>query len=85
MIAHTCTEATVRYAAEIGHEMTVVRDATVDYSDEMMRDALDINIPDYASAIVITRDIIESLSPVAPISSSHEVATSIGIRKGIHR
>ena len=52
LIAHTCIEATVRYAAELGYDVTVVRDATADYSDEMMRAALDINIPNYASAVV---------------------------------
>ena len=33
-IAHTCIEATVRYAAELGYEVTVVKDATADYSDK---------------------------------------------------
>jgi ureidoacrylate peracid hydrolase len=32
LIAHTCIEATVRYAAELGYEVTVVRDAVADYS-----------------------------------------------------
>jgi ureidoacrylate peracid hydrolase len=36
LIAHTCVEATVRFAAELGYEVTVVRDATADYSDEEM-------------------------------------------------
>jgi ureidoacrylate peracid hydrolase len=58
LIAHTCIEATVRYAAELGYEVTVVRDATADYSDEMMHAALDINIPNYASAIVTTNEIL---------------------------
>jgi len=31
LIAHTCIEATVRYAAELGYDVTVVRDATADY------------------------------------------------------
>ncbi|MCM3900066.1 MAG: isochorismatase family protein [Pyrinomonadaceae bacterium] len=30
LIAHTCVEATVRYAAELGYEVTMVRDATAD-------------------------------------------------------
>src|SRR5262245_5623926 len=47
LIAHTCIEATVRYAAELGYEVTVVKDATADYSDEMMHAALDINMPNY--------------------------------------
>ena len=48
LVAHTCVEATVRYAAELGHETTVVKDATADYSEEMMHAAFDINMPNYA-------------------------------------
>jgi ureidoacrylate peracid hydrolase len=62
LIAHTCIESTVRYAAELGYEVTVVKDATADYSDEMMRAALDINLPNYASAIVTTKEVIASIS-----------------------
>jgi len=62
LIAHTCIEATVRYAAELGYDVTVVKDATADYSDEMMHAALDINIPNYASAIVTTSQIVTSIS-----------------------
>jgi hypothetical protein len=36
----------------------VVRDATADYSDEVMHAALDINIPNYASAIVSAQEIV---------------------------
>src|SRR5262249_16425714 len=52
LIAHTCLEATVRFAAELGYDVTVVRDATADYSDTEMHAALDVNLPNYASAIV---------------------------------
>ena len=62
LIAHTCVEATVRFAAELGYEITVVRDATADYSDQMMHAALDINMPSYASAIANTEDIIASIA-----------------------
>ena len=62
LIAHTCIEATVRYAAELGYEVTVVRDATADYSDEMMHAALDINMPNYASAIVSTQEIVAAIA-----------------------
>jgi nicotinamidase-related amidase len=58
MIAHTCVEATVRYAAELGYEVTVVKDATASYSDEHMHAALEVNIPNYASALVTTSEII---------------------------
>jgi ureidoacrylate peracid hydrolase len=62
LIAHTCVEATVRFAAELGYEVTVVKDATADYSNEEMHAALDINIPSYASAIVTTTEIVEAIS-----------------------
>jgi ureidoacrylate peracid hydrolase len=62
LIAHTCVEATVRYAAELGYEVTVVKDATADYSDKEMHAALDINMPNYASAIVTTTEIVESIA-----------------------
>jgi ureidoacrylate peracid hydrolase len=55
-------EATVRYAAELGYEVTVVKDATADYSDEEMHAALDVNIPNYANAIVTTNEVVEALS-----------------------
>jgi ureidoacrylate peracid hydrolase len=64
LIAHTCVEATVRFAAELGYEVTVVKDATADYSDEMMHAALEINLSNYASAIPTTDEILESISRV---------------------
>jgi ureidoacrylate peracid hydrolase len=64
LIAHTCVEATVRFAADLGYEVTMVKDATADYSDEEMHAALDVNIPNYASAVVTTTEIVESLSSV---------------------
>jgi len=62
LIAHTCVEATVRFAAELGYEVTVVKDATADYSDEEMHAALDVNLPNYASAIVTTNEVVDSIS-----------------------
>src|SRR6516225_10051539 len=62
LIAHTCIEATVRYAAELGYEVTVVNDAMADYSDEMMHAALDINMPNYANAIVSADEIVAAIA-----------------------
>jgi ureidoacrylate peracid hydrolase len=62
LIAHTCAEATVRYAAELGYEVTMVKDATASFSDEEMHAALDINIPNYASAIVTTNEVVDSIA-----------------------
>jgi nicotinamidase-related amidase len=62
LIAHTCVEATVRYAAELGYEVTMVKDATASYSDVEMHAALNVNIPNYATAIVTTDEIVDSLT-----------------------
>jgi ureidoacrylate peracid hydrolase len=62
LIATTCVEATVRFAAELGYEVTMVKDATADFSDERMHATLDISIPNYASAIVTTNEVVEALS-----------------------
>jgi isochorismate hydrolase len=40
----------------------VVRDAVADYSEEMMHAALDINMPNYASGIVTTKEVLASIS-----------------------
>jgi nicotinamidase-related amidase len=67
LIAHTCVEATVRYAAELGYEVTMVKDATADYSDKEMHAALEVNIPNYASAIVETEEIVRAISSVTRV------------------
>jgi len=40
----------------------LVKDATADYSDEEMHAALDVNIPNYASAIVTTNEVVDLMS-----------------------
>ena len=62
LIAHTCVESTVRFAAELGYEVTVVKDAVADYSDVHMQAALVTNLPNYATAIVTTDEVIEAIS-----------------------
>ena len=61
LVANTCVEATVRYAAESGYDVTVVRDATATYTDELMHAALDLNLPNYARAIVTTAEMVASI------------------------
>lgn len=61
LIVHTCVEATVRYGAELGYEVTVVRDVTASYSDEHMHASLDVTIPNYASDIVTTNEIVAAI------------------------
>jgi hypothetical protein len=44
-----------------GHPRT---DATASYSEEEMHAALDINIPNYATAIVTTHEVVDALASV---------------------
>ena len=62
LIAHTCVESTVRFAAELGYDVAVVKDAIADYSDEDMHAALVTNLPNYASAIVSAKELVDSIS-----------------------
>ncbi len=58
----TCVEATVRYAAELGYDVTMVKNASTDYSNKEMPAAFDVNIPNYAGALVSTEEIVASIS-----------------------
>jgi ureidoacrylate peracid hydrolase len=69
LIAHTCIEATVRFAAELGYEVTVAKDATADYSNEEMHAALEVNMPNYASAIGTTDEIVGAISSLQILGS----------------
>lgn len=57
LITHTCVEATVRFAAELGYDATVVSDATASYSEREMVAALKVNLPNYA-AVRTTADVL---------------------------
>jgi nicotinamidase-related amidase len=63
-------EATVRFAVELGYEVTLVKDATADYSDEEMYAALDVNIPNYASAVLTTDEIVEAILSLSAAGGS---------------
>ena len=40
----------------------MVRDATADYSDKEMHAALEVNIPNYASAVVTTGEVVDAMA-----------------------
>jgi len=65
VLANTCVEATARFAAELGYDVTVVRDAIASFSDEEMHVALDVNLPNYATAIVATSEVLDAISAVS--------------------
>jgi isoquinoline 1-oxidoreductase alpha subunit len=56
----------LRVAAELGYEVTVVKDAAADYSTDQMHAALDVNIPNYASGVVTTDELVDSISSLSP-------------------
>src|SRR5262249_39790345 len=62
LLAHTCVESTVRFGAELGYEITMVKDATASFTQEQMHAALEINLPNYASAIVSADEIVAAIS-----------------------
>ena len=62
MRANTCIESTVRYAAELGYEVTLVKDAIGSFSQAEMDASLQFNVPAYACAVASTDEIIAKLA-----------------------
>jgi nicotinamidase-related amidase len=62
MRANTCIESTVRFAAELGYEVTVAKDAIGSFGEAEMDATLQFNMPAYASAVVPTDEIVAKLS-----------------------
>jgi len=60
----------VRFAVELGYDVTVAKDATADYSEEFMHAALVTNLPNYASSIVITQEVTDALLGDRPLAQS---------------
>ncbi|RDK11916.1 cysteine hydrolase family protein [Cupriavidus lacunae] len=61
LLANTCIEATARYAQELGYYVTLIKDATAAYRQEMMRSAHELNGPTFAHSIIDTREFIALL------------------------
>ena len=70
LLAHTCVEATVRFAAELGYEVTVVKDATASVSAEQLQAAIEVNMPNYASTMVTTDEIVAILSGASSVNGA---------------
>lgn len=60
----------MRFAVELGYDVTVAKDATADYSEEFMHAALVTNLPNYASSIVITQEVTDALLGDRPLAQS---------------
>ena len=61
MIANTCIEATARLGMELGYHVTLIKDATAAFSHEGMHAAHEVNGPEFAHAILTTRELLSLL------------------------
>jgi nicotinamidase-related amidase len=77
LVANTCVEATARFGAELGYDVTVVRDATAAFSQAEMHAALDINLPNYVNAIVTTSEVVDSLASLSG-DAPESIAPALG-------
>src|SRR6201981_3224833 len=59
--ANACIDSTVRYAAELGYDVTLVKDAIASYRWEEMQATLELNLPNYATSILSAADTIAAL------------------------
>ena len=62
MRANTCIESTVRFAAELGYEVTLVKDAIASFGHQEMEASLKFNMPAYANALVTTEQFLARLA-----------------------
>jgi nicotinamidase-related amidase len=61
MLANTCIECTSRFATELGYRVTLVKDATAAFTEEMMYAAHELNGPTFAHAILTTSELVAAL------------------------
>jgi nicotinamidase-related amidase len=64
LLAHTCIDSTVRYAAELGYEPTLVKDAIGSPSWDEMKATLEVSAPNYARAILSTEEVLASFQNI---------------------
>jgi nicotinamidase-related amidase len=68
LVANTCIESTGRFAMELGYHVTLVKDATAAFSQEMMHAAHELNGPTFAHAILTSSELLTVLETSTPIS-----------------
>jgi nicotinamidase-related amidase len=61
MIANTCVESTARLGMELGYHVTIIKDATAAFSHEGMYAAHEVNGPQFAHAILTTKELLDLL------------------------
>jgi ureidoacrylate peracid hydrolase len=62
--ANTCIDSTVRYAAKLGYDVTLVKDAIASYRWEEMQATLELNLPNYATSILSAADTVAALAHI---------------------
>lgn len=65
LVANTCIESTGRFAMELGYHVTLVKDGTAAFSQEMTHAAHELNGPTFAHAILSTTELISALGPTS--------------------
>ena len=63
-------QSTVRFAAELGYEVTLVKDAIVNFAQAEVDASLQFNMPAYASAIVRIDEIVAKLAGFVKFKAS---------------
>ena len=58
MIANTCIEATGRLGMELGYHVTIIKDAIAALSHEGMHAVHEVNGPQFAHAILTTKELL---------------------------
>jgi nicotinamidase-related amidase len=58
----TCIESTVRFAAEFGYDVTLVKDAIGSFGAAEMDASLQFNMSSYVNAIITTGELVTELS-----------------------
>jgi nicotinamidase-related amidase len=74
LLANTCIESTGRSATELGYHVTLVKDATAAFNEEMMYAAHELNGPTFAHEIVTTAELLAAL-PQAVLTAAGSVST----------
>ncbi|MFI5348346.1 MAG: cysteine hydrolase family protein [Elusimicrobiota bacterium] len=68
MVANTCVEGTARHGAELGYQVTLVKDAVAAFDPEGMRAANEVDGPRFAHAIMTTEDLLERVAASTPLA-----------------
>ncbi|WP_327420545.1 cysteine hydrolase [Streptomyces sp. NBC_01230] len=68
MRANTCIDTTARFAQELGHHVTVVKDAIAAFRPEAMQATSEVNAPAHVHAVLTADEFISALPPAATSS-----------------